>query len=275
MRGSDGKAQVTTTKGMKGKIYFASDFHLGLDTPLHTNREREQLICQWLESIREDAAEIYLVGDLFDFWFEYKRVVPKGHVRFLGKLAELADSGIPITVFSGNHDIWMFGYLEDELGIPVHQSPIRKEWNQKQFLIGHGDGLGPGDRGYKRIKKIFRNPFCQWLFARIHPNAGIALANYWSGKSRATSAREQFLGEQNEWLIHYCERKIAHSPEIDYFVFGHRHLPIDYVLSNGRSRYINLGDWLKFFSYAVFDGERMKLEFFANKNTGVVYPVKD
>lgn len=254
------------------KVYFASDFHLGIAGRLPA-KERERQIVRWLEQIRSDAAAIFLVGDLFEFWFEYKRSVPRGYVRFLGKLAELRDAGIPIYVFTGNHDMWLFDYFPEELGIPIIRKPIRLKINDKQFMIGHGDGLGPGDHGYKRLKKVFANPVCQWLFARLHPNLGIGLAWFWSGKSRAAQLEvEQFLGAEKEWLIQYCERKLAEQP-VDYFVFGHRHLPIDYTLSNGRSRYLNLGEWINFNSYAIFDGEEIELRFFEHE-AGRVFGVR-
>lgn len=248
------------------KVYFASDFHLGVDARL-SSAERERQLVRWLEQIRRDAAAIYLVGDVFDFWFEYRTVVPKGYVRLLGKLAELRDAGIPIYYFTGNHDMWMFRYFEEELGIPTYRAPIRREIMGKQFLIGHGDGLGPGDRGYKILKRIFANRACQWLFERLHPNFGIGVANYWSNKSRDADEPELagFLGADKEWLIAYANRKLEQEA-IDYFIFGHRHLPIDYTLNNGHSRYINLGEWLYHNSYAVFDGETVTLEFFENEN---------
>lgn len=246
------------------KVYFASDFHLGADARL-SSREREKQIVRWLERIRDDAAEIYLVGDLFDFWFEYRTVVPKGYLRLLGKLAELRDAGIPIYFFTGNHDMWIFRYFEEELGIPTYRRPIEREIMGKSFFIGHGDGLGPGDRGYKFIKKVFANRACQWLFERLHPNFGIRLANFWSGKSRASAKPDtgRFLGEENEWLIAYAKRKLSRK-HYDFFIFGHRHLPIDHTLNNGASRYINLGDWLHYNSYAVFDGDRLNIQFFEN-----------
>ena len=254
---------------MKKKIYFASDFHLGTDARL-SSAEREKQIVRWLDSIRHDAAALYLVGDIFDFWFEYGSVIPKGYVRLLGKLAELRDEGLPIFFFTGNHDMWMFRYFEEELGIPVFKKPIVEKFGDKTFFIGHGDGLGPGDYGYKLLKKIFANPVCQWLFARLHPNFGIGLARFWSGRSRkANPAETQFLGEEKEWLIAYCNRKLD-EVEADFFVFGHRHLPIDYTLKNEKSRYINLGEWMYFNSYAVFDGEQLELRFF--ENTGTVVP---
>jgi UDP-2,3-diacylglucosamine hydrolase len=245
----------------KKKTYFASDFHLGTDAKF-TSKEREIHLIRWLDQIKDEAEAIYLVGDIFDFWFEYSTVVPKGYVRLLGKLAELRDGGLPIYYFTGNHDMWMFKYFEEELGIPTYRKPVIREIQGKQFFIGHGDGLGPGDHGYKMIKKIFSNPLCQWLFARLHPNFGIRLANFWSGKSREANKHEnQFLGEDREWLIAYCNRKLE-TLDIDYFVFGHRHLPIEHVLKNGKTKYVNLGDWLNFYSYAVFDGEELRLEYF-------------
>ncbi|NNF35008.1 MAG: UDP-2,3-diacylglucosamine diphosphatase, partial [Saprospiraceae bacterium] len=167
------------------KTYFASDFHLGLDVSI-SSLEREKKIVRWMDGIKNDAKAIYLVGDVFDYWFEYGTVIPKGYTRLLGKLAELRDIGIPIYFFIGNHDMWMFRYLDEEMGIPIYRQPIQREIDGKKFFIGHGDGLGPGDHGYKFIKSIFSNRFCQWLFARIHPNLGIRIMKYVSGRSRHT-----------------------------------------------------------------------------------------
>lgn len=248
----------------KEKIYFASDFHLGVDTHL-SSLEREKRIVKWLEQIRSDAAEIYLVGDIFDYWFEYSKVVPKGFIRLIGKLAELRDQGIPIYFFTGNHDMWMFSYFEDELGIPIYRAPTQKTIQGKKFLIGHGDGLGPGDRGYKFIKKVFASKINQWLFARLHPNLGIGIMRYFSGKSRAVNKDDKlFLGPEKEWLVQYCEKKLAEE-YYDYFIFGHRHLPIDYTLSNRTSRYVNIGDWTDFYSYGVLEDGELKLCFFESK----------
>ena len=243
------------------KVYFLSDFHLGAPD-FQQSLAREKRLVKFLDQIAEDAAAIFVVGDLFDFWYEYKSVVPKGFVRILGKLATLTDSGIPIYFFVGNHDMWMNGYFEKELNIPVYFKEMPFEFNGKKFLIGHGDGLGPGDHGYKFIKKIFRNPVCQWLFGIIHPSIGIGLANYLSRKSRAATGQtdEHFLGEENEWLITYC-KDVLQQQYFDYFIFGHRHLPIDFVLPKS-SRYINLGDWLRYDSYAVFNGENIQLKYF-------------
>ncbi len=239
------------------KIYFASDFHLGI--PDYTSSlEREKKIVRWLDAIKKDAAEIYLLGDVFDFWFEYRTVVPRGYVRLLGKIAELTDSGIPVHWFTGNHDMWIFDYVPKELNVILHRAPIQKEYNGKKFYIAHGDGLGPGDHGYKFIKKVFANRVCQWLFARLHPNLGISMARYWSGKSRIATGRndEKYLGDEKEYLAVYS-KNILSKEHFDYFIFGHRHLPLDKTFGN--SRYINLGDWVRYFTYAVFDGTDLKL----------------
>jgi UDP-2,3-diacylglucosamine hydrolase len=203
------------------------------------------------------------MGDIFDFWFEYKTVVPKGYTRLLGTIAHLSDSGISIHFFTGNHDMWSFSYFQEELGVKLYKEPILKEIDGKKFFLGHGDGLGPGDKGYKFIKKIFSNKFCQWLFAQMHPNIGIGLANYFSRKSRMANAQadEVFLGENEEWLVQFCKDYLSKNPPVDYFVFGHRHLPLDIRLEKG-ARYINLGEWVKYNSYAVFDGKELELKFF-------------
>ena len=248
------------------KIFFLSDFHLGAPDAA-TSLAREKEIIQFLDTIKQEATEIFLVGDLFDFWYEYKKVVPKGHVRLLGKLAELSDAGIQLHYFVGNHDMWLRNYFQQELGIQVYFHPQEFERNGKTFLIGHGDGLGPKDHKYKMLKKVFRNPVSKWLFGIFPPKWGIGLANYFSRRSREqTGATEEvFLGEDKEWLLIYCREKVKErqndnsKKNIDFFVFGHRHLPIDYRL-NERSRYINLGDWISFYTYAVFDGENIELK---------------
>ncbi|MBS1660042.1 MAG: UDP-2,3-diacylglucosamine diphosphatase [Bacteroidetes bacterium] len=241
------------------KIYFLSDFHLG--APNHaTSLERERRIVAFLEKIRVDAAVIFIVGDLFDFWYEYRTVVPKGFVRILGKLAEITDSGIPIHFFVGNHDMWMSGYFEQELNIPVYHEPKVFEYNGKRLLVGHGDGLGPGDHGYKFMKKIFRNKACQWLFGILPPAVGVGIAGWSSRRSRAVTGASdaEFLGPEKEWLIIYS-REVLQKEHFDYFIFGHRHLPIDFTLNETGSRYINLGDWIRYYTYAVFDGETLSL----------------
>jgi UDP-2,3-diacylglucosamine hydrolase len=202
------------------------------------------------------------MGDVFDFWFEYKHVVPKYFVRLLGKLAELSDKGIEIELFTGNHDMWAFDYLEKEIGISIHRNPMQLELQGKTLYIGHGDGLGPGDAGYKLLKKVFSNKVCQWLFARLHPNFSIGMANYWSRKSRlGNQEKEEFLGEENEWLLIYSKEKAKQDPSIDYFIFGHRHLPLDLAVSE-QARYINLGDWFSWCSYACLENGKLELKYF-------------
>lgn len=243
---------------MSGKIYFASDFHLGVPDQ-EKSRERERTLVKWLDQIAKDASEVYLVGDLFDFWYEYETVVPKGFVRFQAKLAELCDNGIQVHIFTGNHDMWMFRYFEKELGVKMHRKPITKEWNSKKFFIGHGDGLGPGDHGYKFIKKVFSSPLSIWLFKWMHPDIGVKLANFWSGRSRKANlaSDEVYKGDDNEWLLQFC-RSTLQTEHFDYFIFGHRHLVLDRVVGEN-SRYINLGAWFKDPHYAVWNGEELIL----------------
>lgn len=242
----------------RDKIYFASDFHLG-SYPLLDSEKREKVIVQWLEYIKKDAKELFLVGDIFDFWFEYSTVVPKGYIRFLGKLAELADLGVKITLFKGNHDMWMFGYLQKELNATIIDNELELTRNGKSFYIHHGDGLGPGDAKYKFLKKIFRSTICQWLFARLHPNLGIGIATRWSKHSRiANKEDEKFLGEDKEWLIQYS-KEVIQDKHYDYFIYGHRHFPYQLQLT-ASAEIINLGEWINFQTYAVWDGENLKLE---------------
>ena len=211
--------------------------------------------------MKADAAELFLMGDVFDFWFEYKTVVPKGYIRFLGKLAELSDAGIKLFMFKGNHDMWMFDYFVNELGATIISNELEIIRSGKTFYLHHGDGLGPGDAFYKVLKRFFRSNFCQWLFARIHPNLGVGIANYWSTKSRKSQKKTtEYVKKEQEWLIIYSNELIA-SREIDYLIFGHRHIPMDVELANN-SHYINLGEWLFYKSYAVFDGETVTLKYF-------------
>jgi len=241
------------------KIYFSSDNHLGAPT-FEASKPREQKFVAWLDTVKDDAAAIFLLGDLFDFWFEYKTVVPKGFVRTLGKLAEITDSGIPVYFFVGNHDLWMKDYLQTELNITVFHKPQEFTFNNKTFLIGHGDGLGPNDKGYKRMKKVFTSPFFQWCFKWIHPDIGVRLAQYLSVKNKLISGDDDviFLGEDEEWLVQYCKRK-QENKHYDYFVFGHRHLPMTIDIANN-SQYINLGDWIGYYTYGDFNGEVLELK---------------
>ena len=262
------------------KIYFASDFHLGYPN-FETSLIREKKIVAWLESIKTDAQVIFLVGDIFDFWFEYKNVVPKGYVRLLGKLAELSDSGIEIIIFPGNHDIWMFDYFTREMGIKVHRNAQEylieniehqilniesrtSNIEKRTFYIVHGDGLGPGDYGYKYLKKVFESKISQWAFGWLHPHLGISLATWWSGsrKDEERIKRElQFRGE-GEWLWHFAKEQEAQKHH-DYYIFGHRHLLLDLPVGEN-SRYINLGQWAyddeNSNHFAVFDGVNLEIK---------------
>lgn len=242
------------------KVYFASDFHLGVPNA-EQSRAREKKIVRWLDSVKHDAAAILLLGDIFDFWFEYRHAIPKGFIRLQGKLAELTDAGIPVLFFTGNHDMWMFDYFPEELNIPIIREPISTNFGGHKFYIGHGDGLGPGDHTYKVLKKVFNNKACQWMFGWLHPNAGIGIANRWSRRSRISNTKEdeKFFGEE-EWLVQYC-KEVESEQHHDFYVFGHRHLPLDMPI-NGSSRYVNLGEWVNFCSYGVYDGKDLKLEYF-------------
>lgn len=253
---------ITPIPSLNGKkIFFASDFHLGV--PNHdSSLEREKRIVKWLDSIKSEAHTIYLLGDIFDFWFEYKHAIPKGFIRLQGKLAELRDAGIPISFFTGNHDMWMFDYFPKELGIPIYRDPQVLQVGNQKLLIGHGDGLGPGDSTYKFLKRFFNSRLCQWLFARLHPNIGIGIASYWSRKSRISNMKkeETFQGETGEFLWVYCN-EVENKEHHDYYVFGHRHLPLDLKISE-QSRYVNLGEWVHFSTYAVYDGQRVEIKTF-------------
>jgi len=241
--------------------YFASDFHLAVPS-LEAGLIREKKIVRWLDSIKNSAQEIYLVGDIFDFWWEYKYTIPKGQTRLLGKIAELTDAGIPVHFFTGNHDLWMQDYFTLELGVQIHKQPIKKTYAGKTFFIGHGDGLGPGDNWYKFLKKCFTNPFLIWCFNRLHPNLGFWIARRSSKRSRIITgdSDKQFLGEENEWLMSFCKDELK-KQQVDYFIFGHRHLPLDLKASD-TSRYINLGEWINYCTYAEFDGHDITLKTF-------------
>ena len=244
------------------KIYFASDFHLGAPDRKRS-LEREKKIIRWFDKISKDADAIFLLGDIFDFWFEYKNAIPKGFIRIQGKLAELTDSGLPVFFFTGNHDMWMFDYFPEELNIRIFREPQTLQINGKKLLIGHGDGLGPGDNQYKILKKIFQSRFSQWMFARIHPNTGIAIANFWSRHSRLSAEKEdwdRFQGKEKEFLWNYCQEKEKEEHH-DFYVFGHRHLPLDLEVGPG-SRYYNLGEWVNHFTYGEFDGSCFTLKVF-------------
>lgn len=239
------------------KTYFLSDFHLGakyIDNP----RKQEQRIVSFLESIRNDAKEIYLLGDILDYWFEYRYVVPKGYVRFFGKIAELADSGIKIYWFIGNHDIWIFDYLPLELGVEIVDGSQIKQIDGKTFFIAHGDGLGDESRSFRMLRAFFRNRFCQRLYAGIHPRWTVPFALNWSRSNRVNGEDRPFGCDEplQRFVTNYKE-----GQKIDYFVFGHRHVAVDKSIGNN-SRLIILGDWIKLYSYAVYDGNDLRLQFF-------------
>lgn len=249
----------------KKKIYFASDFHLGIPD-YEGSLQREKKVVEWLDRSKADALEFYLMGDIFDFWFEYKTVVPKGYVRLMGKIAEITESGIPVYIFIGNHDIWAFGYLEKELKVSLHRHPEIKELLGSKFYLAHGDGLGPGDHGYKMLKKVFSNRFNQWLFRWLHPDIGTRMALYFSRKSRlAHDIRENkpdYVNSiENEMLYKYTMSLVNEGLQVDYFLFGHRHRPVDLKI-NQSARLIILGDWLTHFTYAEFDGQILELKQF-------------
>ena len=243
----------------RNHIYFASDLHLGMH-PISESQERERWFVEWLEMIRKDASELWLLGDVFDYWFEYRKVVPRGFTRFLGKLAQLSDDGIEIHVFTGNHDVWIFNYLPQEIGLTVHKKQLFRTWGGKRFLLGHGDGLISSDRGYRLLQRLFHNRLLQWFYARIHPNGSTSFAQWWSRQSRTKKGSfVPFLGVEKEHQVRYAKKMLENDPGIDYFVFGHRHIPFDISL-NKKARVICLGDWISNFSYAVFDGKDLHLK---------------
>ncbi len=248
-----------------GKIYFASDFHLGIPD-YEKSLEREKLLVSWLNTAMSDAGEIFLMGDVFDFWFEYKTVVPKGYIRLMGKIAEITESGIPVHLFTGNHDIWAFDYFNTEMNVEIHRAPEIRNLLGKEFYLAHGDGLGPGDNGYKLLKKVFSNRFNQWLFRWLHPDLGAKMGLYFSRKSRlAQIVKENDTGNVNrvedEMLYQYTLELIKKGTKADYYVYGHRHYPHNIEMSDG-SRMIILGDWLTHFTFAVFDGHQLELKQF-------------
>lgn len=242
----------------KGKIYFISDVHLGAPA-LTNNLEREKLFAQWLDEIKDDAAELYLLGDIFDFWYEYKKVVPRGFTRILGRIADFTDRGIPVHFFTGNHDVWAFDYLPSELGVILHTDSYVTEIKGKKFFLAHGDGLDADDKGYLLLKKIFTNKTLQWLFSRLHPNFAFTLAHKWSKSSRLAkiNLKEEFK-VKNEGMYKFAERFLE-TEWVDYFIFGHRHLMLNEKM-NEKTHFILLGDWIKNFSYGVFDGEKFELK---------------
>lgn len=246
----------------RDKIYFASDFHLGTPND-KISLQRELILLDWLDQIKTDATELFLVGDIFDFWFEYKHVIPKGFTLFQAKLIELQQLGIKIHLFTGNHDMWMFDYFENLLELDIIREPKTFQLQGKSFLIGHGDGLGPGDYKYKFLKLFFSNKWCHRLFSLIPPFIGMGIASSWSKRSRAAQnhIEDGYKGDDKEWLTIFCNETLQ-KQHYDYFVFGHRHLPLEINLSNGNSKYINLGDWLHHYTYGVLENGNLSLKTF-------------
>jgi UDP-2,3-diacylglucosamine hydrolase len=246
-------------KNQGKKVYFVSDVHLGAPA-LKNNKERELAFVKWLDEIRSDASHLFLMGDIFDFWFEYKTVVPRGFTRTLGKIAEIADSGVEVHFFTGNHDVWVFDYLPGELGMTLHRHEFKTELYGKKFFLAHGDGLDLSDKGYILLKKLFNSKTLQWMFTRLHPNLAISLGYNWSKHSRITKgiSGEEFKGTTNEGMYIFAE-SVLQEEIFDYFIFGHRHVLIDSPIGEN-SRYINLGDWIHHFSYGVFDGITFELK---------------
>jgi UDP-2,3-diacylglucosamine hydrolase len=251
------------------KIYFASDFHLGIPD-YESSLKRERMLVSWLENARKDAAEIFLMGDVFDFWFEYNTFVPKGYVRLLGKLSEITEEGVPVHLFTGNHDIWAFEYLQKEISIQLHRQPETRKMMGKTFYLAHGDGLGPGDNGYKFLKKVFSSRINQFLFRWLHPDIGAKMGLYFSGKSRLANMikeekKENLESIEDEMLYKYASSLLVKGIEADYFVFGHRHRPADVELKPG-CHLVLLGDWLTNFTYAEFDGKYLSLKYFKKES---------
>lgn len=247
-------------KSANKKIYFASDAHLGLTVhgdPL----AREKRLVKWMDSIKSTAKAVYFVGDMFDYWFEYKYVVPKGYVRFIGKMAEFVDAGIPIYLFAGNHDIWMFDYFQKEVGATVYTDSLTIELDGKKFYIAHGDGLGDPSLGFRFLRCFFRNRFCQQLYKMIHPGITMPFGLGWSRysrKSKLGDKAEQFLGEDHEYLIQFAKEYVK-KENVNYFIFGHRHIMLDHDIRSSSKLFI-IGDWLTNFSYGVWDGENFHME---------------
>ena len=238
------------------KIYFVSDVHLGAQSLDHI-QEREKKFSRWLEDIRKDAGMLFLMGDIFDFWFDYKSVIPRGFTRTLGKIAEIADDGIPVHFFTGNHDLWVFDYLSSELGVTVHHEECRMTLYGKKFFLAHGDGLDAGDKYYLFLKKIFTNRVLQKLFSMLHPNLAFSIAHAWSKKSRQTKGMDHPFRE-NDGIYKYA-KELSKKELFDYFVVGHRHLMVNRLMEN-KAHFLMLGDWITYNSYGVFDGETFELK---------------
>jgi len=242
-------------------IYFLSDAHLGSRAIAH-GRTQERRLVRFLDSIKEKAGAVYLLGDMFDFWYEYKHVVPKGYTRLLGKISELTDLGVEVHFFTGNHDIWAYGYLAEECGVIIHRKPLTVEMGDKVFFLAHGDGLGDPNPSFKLLRAIFHNRVCQILFSALHPRWGMEFGLTWAKHSRLKHEAEDppcYLGEDKEYLVLFAKEYLHSHPNVNYFLFGHRHIELDLMLSR-TARVMILGDWITHFTYAVYDGEQLWME---------------
>ncbi len=255
-------------------IYFISDAHLG-SRALEHRRQQERRLVRFLDEIKDKAEAIYMLGDIFDFWYEYKTVVPRGFTRFLGKVSELTDAGIEVHFFTGNHDIWAYGYLEEECGMTIHRAPETISLADKTFYLAHGDGLGDHDRKFLFLRSVFHNRVCQWLFSKVHPSWGLTLGLNWAKRNRLRHAAKApngeggdpgYRGEANEPLVRYAKEYLASHPDVNYFLFGHRHIELDLMLTHS-SRMLILGDWITQCTYAVFDGQQLYLENYVEGET--------
>ncbi|MCQ2222395.1 MAG: UDP-2,3-diacylglucosamine diphosphatase [Bacteroidaceae bacterium] len=250
-------------------IYFLSDAHLGSQAIPHA-RQQERRLVRFLDEVKDKAQAIYLLGDIFDFWHEYKNVVPKGYTRILGKISELTDMGVEVHFFTGNHDMWCKDYFEKECGMIMHTEPVTVELGDEVFLLGHGDGLGDPSRKFRLLRSVFHNPVCQWLFASVHPRWGVGFGLCWAKHSRLKHGNEggdpPYMGEDKEYLVQYAKRYLTAHPDVNYFVFGHRHIQLNLALPP-HSRILILGDWITQYSYAVYDGESMYLETYLEGET--------
>ena len=245
-------------RSSKGKIYFASDFHLGLKAGSDAG-ERERRVVKWLEAAATDATAIYLLGDIFDFWWEYRLVVPKGFTRFLGTISAITDSGIEVHYLTGNHDMWMGNYLSEECGVSVHHGILRRQFDGRSFLLAHGEGLGTRERGYGFLLFLFRNRVMRKIYSALHPRIGVGIGNYWSTKSRlGRGEHTPFMGEEKEDLLRFARETAGSDDPADYYIFGHRHLPMKHELQNGGTVVI-MGDWIAGDSWVVWDGDRLNL----------------
>lgn len=242
-------------------VYFIADAHLGSLATEH-KRTQERRLVRFLDDIKDKAEAVYMLGDMFDFWYEYRYAVPKGYTRFLGKISELTDMGVEVHFFTGNHDIWAYSYLREECGVILHRRALTTEINGNVFYLAHGDQMGEKTFGFRFIQSIFHSKICQTLFSSLHPRWGIDFGLKWAKHSRLKredGKEPPYLGEDKETLVQWSKEFIKQSPEINYFIFGHRHIELDLYLSK-TTRLLILGDWISQYTYAVYDGKNIELK---------------